>query len=141
MLRAPKHSSLCVFHARQEQQILEADRVAAELANLTGEFRTATDLNHALGKLFALLAAQRIPVRNAVALGYLAQLILQTLSSVKWEAERAQGLDAWERMLRRYFGPHAAAGQPARATEPQSPAPQLPNSTAALPVAPTQGED
>ena len=104
MLRAPNHPSLCVFHARQEEQILEADRIAAELASLSGEFRTATDLNHVLGKLFALLAAQRIPTRNAVVLGYLAQLILQTLSTVKWETERAQGLEAWERMLRRYFG-------------------------------------
>jgi hypothetical protein len=97
MLRAPKHQSLCVFHARREEQILDADRIAIELASLSGEFRTATDLNHVLGKTFALLAAQRIPVRNVLAMGYLAQLILQTLDTVRWEADLIKGYKTWER--------------------------------------------
>lgn len=87
MPRSPDHSSLCVFHARQEDQLLSAGQIAAELASLSGEFKTATDLNHALGKLFRLVAAQRIPTRNAAVLGYLGQLLLQTLPTVRWESQ------------------------------------------------------
>ena len=35
--------------------------IARELGSLSGEFKTASDVNHVLGKLFALLAAGRLP--------------------------------------------------------------------------------
>lgn len=69
--------------------------IAEELTPPSGEFYTSTDLNRALGKLFLLLAENRIPRRNAVALGYIAQLMLQTLPRVKEEIIAGLGYQAW----------------------------------------------
>jgi hypothetical protein len=110
MVRWEDHPSLCLFHARQEQQLLEADRIGAELVSISGEFKTAHDLNHVLGKLFALLANNRIPPRNAAILAYVGQLILQTLPSVKRDVVAAGNHNAWEDTLRRAF-PQLAAPQ------------------------------
>lgn len=101
MLRAPSHASLCPFHASQERQLLESDRVGADLATLSGEFKTGSDVNHALGKLFAVLAQNRIPARNAAVLAYIGQLLLQSLSTVKHEIQSKQGHSAWEQTVSR----------------------------------------
>jgi hypothetical protein len=100
MLRLDTHPALCVFHARQEQQLLDAGRVAAELASLSGEFKTANDVNHALGKLFAVVAANRMPARSAAVLAYIGQLLLQSLPRVKSEYERGNGMAAWDQLVR-----------------------------------------
>lgn len=64
--RSAEHASLCVFHSREEQQLLESRKVGAELAaTITGNFLTATDINYVLGKVFTAAAQNRIPVRNA----------------------------------------------------------------------------
>ena len=60
---------------------------------LLGKFSTATDLNHALGQVFRSLAQDRIPPRNAAALGYLAQLLLQTLPGVKSEFSKTLAIE------------------------------------------------
>ena len=99
MLRAPSHESLCAFHAQQEQQILDAERVGAELASLSGEFKTVNDLNHVLGKLFTLKAQNRISARDAAVLAYIAQLLMQSLHGVKDEILLSRGKRAWERIL------------------------------------------
>jgi hypothetical protein len=74
MPRWEAHPALCISHARAGSglhlQPAQTPNLAGELAPLSGEFRTATDVNHALGGLFSLLAQNRIPRRNAVALGY-----------------------------------------------------------------------
>jgi len=79
---------------------------SGELAPLSGEFRTATDVNRALGRLFSLLAENRIPRRNAVALGYLAQLLLQTLPGVREELTHCLGYQAWDETLESVFPEH-----------------------------------
>ncbi|MHB8502375.1 MAG: hypothetical protein ACYDHE_15705, partial [Candidatus Acidiferrales bacterium] len=57
MLRSPAHSSFCAFHARQELQLLQSQRLGDEIsASLNGDFLTATDINHVLGKLFIAVA-------------------------------------------------------------------------------------
>ncbi len=56
MLRHTSHPSLCLFHARVESHILDSERVGNELASISGEFRTHSDVNHALGKLWDMLA-------------------------------------------------------------------------------------
>jgi hypothetical protein len=76
MLRAPGHPGLCFFHAEQNQEFINADEVAAELFTGIGESGTPVDINRALGKLFKLVAAQRIPLRTARALAYISQQIL-----------------------------------------------------------------
>jgi hypothetical protein len=97
------HASYCLFHARQEQQLLDADRVGTELASLSGEFRTTTDLNHALGKLFAAVAQNRIPPRNAAVIAYIGQLLMQSLPGVQREIRHNDGSEAWDDTVRRTF--------------------------------------
>src|ERR1700676_4388257 len=86
MLRSPVHSSFCAFHARQELQLLESQRLGDEIsASLNGDFLTATDINHVLGKLFIAVAQNRVPLRKAVALTYMGQVMLSSLPHVKQE--------------------------------------------------------
>src|SRR6266566_3412935 len=56
MLRKKGHPTLCIFHAREEQQLLESDKLAEEFASLSGKLNTVTDINHVLGKVFTALA-------------------------------------------------------------------------------------
>jgi len=102
MFRADSHASLCVFHAREELQLLETDEIANELASISGRFRTQTDINHVVGKLFKLVAAGRIPARRAQNLTYLAQLLLQSQKDIRWETNIAYNLDhrAWDATVR-----------------------------------------
>jgi hypothetical protein len=100
MLRLQDHPTLCLFHARQEDQLLEAERLGAELsASLTGNFLTATDINFVLGKLFTALAQNRIAPRNAATLAYIGQLLLHSLRNVKEEYKFHYKFDSWEKML------------------------------------------
>jgi hypothetical protein len=111
MPRSETHPALCLMHAREEQQLLELDRIGAELASLSGHFKTSTDVNHVLGKLFTLLANNRIPPRNAATLAYIGQLLLCTLPKVKQEFTSAHDLRAWENMLRQAFPPQSTPTQ------------------------------
>jgi hypothetical protein len=56
MLRKKDHPSLCIHHAREEEQRLESEKLAAEFASLSGKLNTVTDINHVLGKVFTALA-------------------------------------------------------------------------------------
>ncbi|MBZ5701168.1 MAG: hypothetical protein LAN84_04915 [Acidobacteriia bacterium] len=105
MLHHESHPSLCPFHARQERQLLDSAAIAAELASLSGEFTTASDLSHVLGKLFHLLAQDRIPRRKAATLAYIAQLLLHNRHSVQLEIQQTHGFSAWEETLRRALPP------------------------------------
>jgi hypothetical protein len=57
-------------------------------------FRTAVAVNDALGRLFALQAQNRIPIRNAMALAYTAQVILSSIDAVREEVVNAEGEDS-----------------------------------------------
>jgi len=103
MPRCATHPALCFHHAREERQFRDADLVSAELSSLSGEFKTASDINHVLGKLFALFAQGRLPTRNAAILAYIAQLLLHSVQSVKREIRQVQGDRAWEETLLRAF--------------------------------------
>jgi hypothetical protein len=94
------HPAYCLFHARKEQQLLDAHRAGMEVATLSGGFRTAIDLNHALGKLFTAVAQNRISARNATALAYIAQLLMQTVGAEQEEFSPIEG-DAWNEMIKR----------------------------------------
>jgi hypothetical protein len=89
MLRKKDHPTLCIFHAREEQQLLEADKLAAEFASLSGKLNTVTDINHVLGKVFTALAEKRISHQTAATFGYLGQLLLQSIPAVKNEINAA----------------------------------------------------
>jgi hypothetical protein len=100
MFRHNGHPSLCLFHARDEMQLLESHRLGAELsATLTGQFMTATDINFVLGKLFTATAQNRIPPRNAAILAYIGQLMLHSVPGVKNEYPFVYKYESWNRML------------------------------------------
>ena len=101
MLRKPGHPALCVFHAREEEQLLETEKLAAELASLSGNLNTGLDINHVLGKVFQALAQRRISPREATAFAYIAQLMLQSMPYVKNEIRWATNdAEAYYRMIR-----------------------------------------
>ena len=100
MLRSPVHSSFCAFHARQELQLLESQRLGGEIsASLNGDFLTATDINHVLGKLFIAAAQDRIPLRKATALAFLGRVMLSSLPHVKQELPFTYKFDHWNEVL------------------------------------------
>jgi len=99
MLRTDDHPALCPQHRRQQLQP-DPKTVAAELLRSIEDFNTATAVNHALGRLFALAAANRIPPRNAAILAYICQLLLNSLPAVEHEITCAKGFSAWQRLLR-----------------------------------------
>src|SRR6266849_493773 len=85
-LRGADHPSLCSYHAHEEgQKSKNPDTLALELLGPIHDFRTATSVNHVLGKLLVLLASERVSPRNAAVLAYICQLLLQSLSDVKHE--------------------------------------------------------
>jgi len=99
MFRQHDHPSLCVFHARAERQIIESNRLGAELAaSLTGRFMTATDINFVLGKLFKAIAQNRIPPRNAANLAFVGKLLLLSLRDLKDEYEFEYEYETWKNM-------------------------------------------
>jgi chemotaxis protein histidine kinase CheA len=100
MPRLRRHKMYCVFHAHQAQQLLDADRIGKELTSFTGEFRTATDLNRALGNLFKAVAQNRIPPKNAAVLAYIGQLLCQTIPKSQEEITSVEGEDAVENLIR-----------------------------------------
>src|SRR3981081_666671 len=73
MFRHQSHASFCLVHAREEQQVLAEDEIGQKPESIPGQFRTPTDINPVLGKLFNLVANGRIPARRAENLTYLAQ--------------------------------------------------------------------
>jgi len=100
MLRSPLHSSFCAFHARQELQLLESQRLGHEIsASLNGDFLTATDINHVLGKLFTAVAQDRVPLRKAAVLTYMGQVMLSSLPHVKQEFPFSYKFDHWNKVL------------------------------------------
>jgi len=100
MLRKKGHPSFCIHHAREAEQQLESDKLAAEFASLSGKLNTVTDINHVLGKVFTALAEKRISHQTADTFGYLGQL-LQSIPGVKSELNAAvQHPGAYDAMLR-----------------------------------------
>lgn len=94
MFRAPGHADRCVAHSQMEQMVVRSDATAAQILGPMNEFRCALSVNRALGKIFSLVAENRLPARNAAVLTYTCQLILQTLSTVKHEIYSVRGREA-----------------------------------------------
>jgi len=75
-----------------------------------------------VGKLFKLVAANRIPVRHARLLAYLAQLLLHGQSRVLHEIIYAQNYRAWQQTLRTVYPavPRATPAPPPKTLHPES---------------------
>jgi hypothetical protein len=113
------HKSPITSHSHGGQQLLEPDRIGSELASLSGEFTTATDINHVVGKLFKLVAANRIPRRNAELLAYLAQLLLFSQKDVKHEQTIATGYFGRQQIIRDIYV-RAGLARPAQTPPPEA---------------------
>src|SRR5581483_6355513 len=124
-LVAPSHPFLCYRHARHhqaaERKEREAARLGAELASLSGEYKTASYINRVLCKLFDLLAQNRIDRAKAHTLAYIAQLMLITLPTVRNEIQTVQEFDVWRRsVLRSLALNRPPANESSQAVPPQS---------------------
>lgn len=121
MPRSPRHRTLCANHAKREEErrakSLADKQVARELASLSGDFKTASDVNHVLGKVLSLLAQGRIPRRDAVAFAYISQLLLQSLPKVQKEIKEALGFDAWQETLESALGAESDSAEAHDAAE------------------------
>ena len=97
MLLAPDHPALCTFHARAEAKATQAqDRKAAAAELLSGSetFSSPATVNLFLGNLLKQLAQGRIPRRQATAMAYISQLILNSLSVMQRQEKDAQAAKA-----------------------------------------------
>ena len=126
MLRHKDHSTLCIFHARAERQLIEADKLGREIASPpSGEYLTAVDVNHVLGKLFGAVAQNRLPTRNAAILAYLGQLLLQSVPKVQDEIINAEDTDFWRDLvhetLAAFTPPKVGSGSASNADPPRLP--------------------
>ncbi len=100
-----ERASLCVHHASKQREsaakdVPDAALDAPELVALCADLTTATHINRALAHVFLLLAQGRIPQKQAVAFGYLSQLLLQTVPGIRSEFVSCHGYPYWEEKLK-----------------------------------------
>jgi hypothetical protein len=101
MLRHPKHPALCLFHSRQEQQLLESHHLGEELStSFTGDFLTASDINHVMSKLFCAVAQDRISESQGRTLARIGATLLRSIPDVKDETHFEYSFDSWQRMIK-----------------------------------------
>jgi len=121
--RAETDPRFCLHHtadnvkAKKVRKQSRASQAIVELETPSGEFTTATDLNYALSQVFRSLAQKHIRPRNAATLGYLGQLLLQTLPGVKSEFSNTFGYRAWDESVKAML--NAKANEPPAAKQPQ----------------------
>jgi hypothetical protein len=107
MLRSPSHPSLCAHHAAQKLKVIKREKppekFAAELIGPLEYLDTSSAVNYAISKLLLLAADRRIPAREAASLGYLCQLLLQSVHGVAKEQNSALAYsDQKERLAKIY---------------------------------------
>jgi len=116
MLIASDEDSFCTHHLAQSAVSQPGDEsLAAELLNSTGDLATVGDVNALLGNVTKLLARKHIDRKDAVAFGYLSQLLLCTLHGMEKlsdEESDAQALDEVNEDMRKmrasFLARHAA---------------------------------
>jgi hypothetical protein len=122
MLIASEQESFCAHHLAQSAVSQPGDdSLAAELLNSTGDLATVGEVNALLGNVTKLLAHKHIDRKDAVAFGYLSQLMLCSLSGMEKlsdEERDAQALDEVNedmRKMRASFLARQAAVEAAKA--------------------------
>jgi hypothetical protein len=81
-------SGLCTLHFRRSQAVPDSEAVAAELLGSVEDFSSAAQVNLFLGNLVKQMARKRIARRDAIALAYISQLLLNSLSAMNLEQQR-----------------------------------------------------
>jgi len=98
MLIAPTHDTLCPHHLQQYTAAQpDPESLAAELLAGTGNLNTAERVNALLANVTKQLARGRIDRRDALAFGYLAQLLLNTVPGVQKEHQAIRNAQAREK--------------------------------------------
>lgn len=98
MLIDKGHPSLCPYHLAQSNAkgaVPDPEILAAELLGEIVNFTTADAVNLFLGNLVKQLARKRIARRDAIALAYLCQLLLNSLTPLWKEIEDEQDAHAY----------------------------------------------
>jgi hypothetical protein len=97
----------CAHHAsRKDAKCGGASALnAPELEALCADLTTATNINRALAQTFLLMAQGRISRKDAVAFGYLSQLLLQTVPGIRSEFVSSFGYRQWEKRLKHSLDP------------------------------------
>jgi len=85
-LAANAQSSLCPHHLAEQKQLEDADYFD-DLSRYSQQFQTAQGINHSLGKLYELLAKNKISARRAAVLSYITSLLLHTLPQIDKDNE------------------------------------------------------
>jgi hypothetical protein len=114
-------ASFCSEHAqRQEkhQQTPDPETLAAELLGELEDFATADAVNHFLGNLVKQLARKRIARRDAIALAYLCQLLLNSLPPLWKEIEEERDVAAGHDLLQGLARDRAARLAEQQSSEP-----------------------
>jgi len=114
------HSSLCPYHAGwTEKKHDQPEDLTSELLGPLGDFRTAAAVNYTLGKLVTLVASRRISSREAATIGYLCQLLLQSIGGVNHEIYKTEVHKNGEHELRRILKETASLFEQKPAAVPQ----------------------
>lgn len=94
MLRVDDES-LCPYHLRQTRAAqADPETLAAELLDGTGNLNTADRVNALLANTVKQFARQRIDRADALAMGYLAQMLLNTVPGVQKEHQAIRNVEA-----------------------------------------------
>lgn len=122
MLRASDQDSFCAHHLRQAAASQpDSEAQVAELLNSTGDLASAGEVNAFLGNVVKLRARRLIDRKDALAFGYLSQLLRCTLHGMEKlsdEERDAQALDEVNediRKMRASFLANYAARQATKA--------------------------
>ena len=83
--RAVDHPSYCAQHAGWLLEGKKPEDLTPELLGPLGDLRTAAGVNYMIGRLVMLVASRRISTREAAVIGYLGQLLLQSVGEVSKE--------------------------------------------------------
>lgn len=118
MTVAPTHDTLCIHHLQQQLASQpDPETLAADLLDGTGNLNTADRVNALLANTVKQFARQRIDRADALAMGYLAQMLLNTVPGVQKEHQAIRSAEA-RHALRKSLAESQArrsAGQPAAA--------------------------
>src|SRR6266849_5847855 len=107
MLPADDHSSLCPHHVRQalKREQRQNEAVAKELLGDLQDFSTAGSVNYFLGNLVKQLARKRIARRDAIALAYVSQLLLNSVRALNRENKTEEDATAAQFLLQAFQKP------------------------------------
>jgi hypothetical protein len=92
---------------------LDKHDVSAELAPPATDYLTQIDMNHILGNLFALLAANRISAKRAGTLAYICSAILKSQEGMRTQVKFMEltSLDWVLKALKERYGPKPESGE------------------------------